>query len=370
MTPLSVGVIGCGTIAPEYFRGCKRFPIMEVVACADLNVERARQRAAEFGVSRVCSVEELLSDPAIEVVIDLTNPAAHAEVNLAILESGKHVHTEKPLAAYRVDGRATLQVAAQRGLRLSIAPDTLLGGGLQTCRNVIDEGRIGEPVAATALFGNHGNESWHPNPGFYYQPGGSPMLAMGVYYVSALAFLLGPIVRVSGSTRISFPERTVTSDSPLCGQKVPVNVPTHITGAMDFAQGAVATVVQSYDIWAHHMPLLEIHGSEGSLSVPDPNTFGGPVQLRRKDGDTWEDIPLTHDDDVGRGIGAADLVYGLVYSRPHRLSADFGYHVLDVMLAFQDSSRRGAHVQINSTFDRPLPLPVGLPPGELDGAGG
>ena len=366
MTPVPVGVIGCGTIAPQYFRGCKRFPILEVVACADLDLDRARSRAAEFGVPRACSVDELLADPAIEVVVDLTNPAAHADVNLAILEAGKHVHTEKPLAAWRGDGGATVDAAARHGRRLSVAPDTLLGGGLQTCKQVVDEGRIGEPVAATALFGNHGNESWHANPGFYYQPGGSPMLAMGVYYVSALAFLLGPITRVSGSTRISFPERTVTSESPLRGQKIPVNVPTHITGTMDFAQGAVATVVQSYDIWAHHMPLLEIHGSEGSLSVPDPNTFGGPVQLRLHDGDVWEDVPLTHDDQVRRGVGAADLVSALVHDRPHRLSAELGYHVLDVMLAFDDSSRLGAHVHIDSTFDSPEPLPRGLPPGVLD----
>ena len=170
---------------------------------------------------------------------------------------------------------------------------------------------------------------------------------------------------MSGSTRISFPERTVTSESPQRGQKIPVDVPTHITGTMDFAQGAVATVVQSYDIWAHHMPLLEIHGSEGSLSVPDPNTFGGPVRLRLEDGDAWEDVPLTHDDQVGRGVGAAELVSGLVHDRPHRLSAELGYHVLDVMLAFQDSSESDAHVPIASRFDPPAPLPAGLPPGVL-----
>ncbi|MBZ0292721.1 MAG: Gfo/Idh/MocA family oxidoreductase, partial [Anaerolineae bacterium] len=243
--------------------------------------------------------------------------------------------------------------------------DTFLGGGLQTCRKLIDEGWIGEPVATTAFMAVHGHEAWHPSPAFYYQKGGGPLFDMGPYYLTALVFLLGPIKRVGASTRTTFPQRTITSQ-PLYGTKVDVEVTTHVSGVFDFANGAVGTTIMSFDVWSHHLPRLEIYGTTGSLSVPDPNTFRGPVHVRRAGAEDWTEVPLTHSDQVGRGIGVADMAYALRTGRPHRASGQLAYHVLDVMQSFDESSESGKHVRIKSTVKRPAPLPMDLLAGQLD----
>ncbi len=358
--PMKIGIIGCGTISSQYLETIKRLKILEARACADLYLERAQARAAEFGVPRACSVEALLADPEIELVINLTIPAAHAEVALAALEAGKHVYNEKPLAISRADARRMLDLAAERGLLVGSAPDTFLGGGLQTCRKLIDDGWIGEPVAAVAAMTSHGPEDWHPDPAFIYQRGAGPMLDMGPYYLTALVSLLGPIRRVTGSARITFPERTITS-APRYGQTITVQTPTHIAGVFDFASGVVGTIITSFDVWASTLPRIEIYGTRGSLSVPDPNTFGGPVRVRRAGAPEWSETPLTHGySKNSRGIGAADMAYALRLGRPQRASGALAYHVLDLMLAFEESSEQGSHIEITSMCERPAPLPLGV----------
>jgi predicted dehydrogenase len=361
---IKVGIIGCGNISNAYFKGCAAFEILEVVACADVDMERANAKAAEHNV-KAYTVDELLADPEIDIVINLTVPAAHAEVSLAAIMAGKNVHEEKPFALTREDGQKLLAAAKEKGVRIGCAPDTFLGGGLQTCRKIIDDGWIGKPVAATAFMLGHGPEAWHPNPDFFYKVGGGPMFDMGPYYLTALVHLLGPVKRVTGSAQISFPERVATSPA-LFGHKIEVEIPTHVAGVLDFASGPVATIITSFDVWSHTLPRIEIYGSEGTLSVPDPNTFGGPIAVRRAGAKEWSEIPPSHSTEVGRGIGVADMAYAVRSGRQHRVSGDLAYHVLDLMHSFHDASTSGKHVDVASTVTRPAPLPLGLMPGRLD----
>ncbi len=366
MLPVKVGVIGCGNISGVYCEASTTFDILEIIACADLVLDRARAVAAEYQIPKACSVEELLADPEIEIVLKLTVPNAHAEVALAALEAGKHVYNEKPLATTREDGYRLLTMAQERGCLLGCAPDTFLGGGLQTCRKLIDDGWIGAPVAATAFMMCHGHENWHPDPEFYYQFGGGPMFDMGPYYLTALIHLMGPVRRVTGSARITFPERVITSQ-PKYGTRVAVEVPTHVAGVLDFVNGAVGTIVTSFDVWAARLPYIEVYGTGGTLSVPDPNGFGGPVLIRRADANEWSEVPLTHGYiRQSRGVGVADMAYALRSGRPHRASGDLAYHVLDIMQAFHQASQEGRHIELISTCHRPAPLPLGLAEGTLD----
>jgi predicted dehydrogenase len=362
---LNVGLIGCGKICGAYFKGSKPYTLLNIVACADMLPDRAAATAKEFHVPRACTVDELIADPNVDVVLNLTVPNAHAAINIAAIAAGKSVYTEKPFATNREDCVRTLAAARQRNLRVGSAPDTFLGGGLQTCIKLVRDGAIGEPVAATAFMAGHGMENWHPNPDFFFQPGGGPMLDMGPYYLTALVNLIGPVKRVTGMARATFPERTITSQ-PRYGEKIKVTTPTHITGSMEFANGALGTILTSWDVWGHHLPRIEVHGTEASLSVPDPNGFGGPVQIKRPQDKDWTDIPLTHSPDVGRGIGLADLAQGIVSGRPHRCNGELAAHVVDVLCAFAESSTAGRHIEITTTCTLPAPLPVGLNHGELD----
>lgn len=364
--PVKIGIIGCGNISGIYFKAGKTFQILDIVACADLDLERAKAKAAEHGVPKACTVSELLADPEIQIVVNLTIPNAHYSVCKAALEAGKHVHVEKPLSITREEGRELLQIAQAKGLRVGAAPDTFLGGGLQTCRKLIDDGWIGEPIGATAFMLCHGHESWHPDPEFYYKLGGGPMFDMGPYYLTALISLLGPISRVTGSTRITFPERTITS-APKYGTKVTVDTPTHIAGIMDFASGAIGTILTSFDVWASQLPNIEIYGSAGSLRVPDPNGFGGPVFVRRAGAGEWSEAPLSHGyADNSRGIGVADMAYAIRSGRPHRANGALAYHVLEAMHGFHEASEQGRHYQMQSKVERPAPLPTDLPGDALD----
>jgi predicted dehydrogenase len=329
-------------------------------------MEKAQAQAAQYAIPRACTVEELLADPEIEIVVNLTIPQAHYEVALAAVQAGKSVHSEKPLTVKRAEGKALLEAAEAKGVRVGGAPDTFLGGGIQTCRKLIDDGWIGQPIAATAFMLCHGHESWHPAPEFYYKVGGGPMFDMGPYYLTALVNLMGPVQAVSGSTRVTFPKRTITSQ-PLYGKVVDVEVPTHVVGVLDFASGAVGTIVTSFDVWSADVPRIEIYGTEGSLSVPDPNTFGGPVRVRRMGAKDWSEIPLTHGyAENSRGIGVADMAYALRSGRPHRASGALAYHVLDIMHAIHDAADAGRRVTLDSTCERPAALPVGLRHGLLD----
>jgi predicted dehydrogenase len=363
---IGVGVVGCGNISGIYLANLPQFKALDVIACADIVLERAKAKAAEFEVPNACTVDELLTSSAIDLVVNLTIPAAHGQVGLAAIGSGKSVYNEKPLAVNLDDARDLLESARNRGLRVGGAPDTFLGAGLQTCRRLIDEGVIGRPVAATAFMLCHGHEHWHPDPAFYYQVGGGPMFDMGPYYLTALMTLLGPVRRVSGSARVTFTERTISSQ-PRAGETIAVEVPTHIASVLDFEQGTIATLVTSFDVWSSEVPRLEIYGSDGSLSLPDPNTFGGPVRLRRSDETEWQESPLSHPYvDNSRGLGVADMATGLLTGRPHRASGELAFHVVEVMHAIHTSSATGRHVDIESAFDLPAPMPQSVLAGVLD----
>jgi predicted dehydrogenase len=374
---VNVGIVGCGHICPEYVEGCSRFEILEVVACADIDLDRARTTAARCGVPKACEPDELLADDEVQIVVNLTPPRSHAEISLRAIENAKHLYSEKPLGIRPEEARTILAAAAKHDLRVGCAPDTFLGGGLQTCRKLIDDGWIGVPVAAVGFVTSHGHEGWHPNVEFFYAPGGGPMLDVGPYYATALVSILGPAARVTGSARITFPERTVGA-GPRAGTTFSVETPTHIAGIVDFHSGAVATMMASFDVWATQLPYIEIYGTEGSLSVPDPDRFDGTPRIRRPGPEEslenapppgtlpWSDVPLTHRADVCRGIGVADLAYGIVYGRPHRASGELAYHVLDILSAFEAASSVDAHLEIQSSCERPAPLPLGLPPGRLD----
>ncbi|PZE21209.1 Gfo/Idh/MocA family protein [Paenibacillus xerothermodurans] len=364
---LRVGIIGCGKISGIYFTNCKTFSVLEVVACADLNVSRAKASAEEHGIPRACSVAELLADPGIDVVINLTIPAAHAQICVQALEAGKHVYVEKPLAVTREEGQHILAVAERNGLLVGSAPDTFLGGGIQTCVKLIQDGWIGTPVAASAFMIGRGHEHWHPDPEFYYAPGGGPMFDMGPYYLTALVALLGPIQRVTGSAKISYPERTITS-TPKFGNKITVETPTHIAGVMDFHSGAIGTIITSFDAFGGTLlPRIEIYGSEGTLIVPDPNTFGGPVLVRRHDAKEFSEIPLTHGyTENSRGLGVLDMAFAIHSGRRNRASGELAYHVLEAMHGFHDASQEGKHYIMQSTCETPQPMPGGLVKGMLD----
>jgi predicted dehydrogenase len=371
---VKVGVVGCGNICDVYFKNMiNRFEALDVVACSDLDAERAATKAEEYGV-RACTTDELLADPEIEIVVNLTPPVGHASVAQAAVEAGKSVYNEKPLTITRDDGRKLLDTAKANGVRVGGAPDTFLGAAPQACRKLIDDGVIGRPVAATAFMMCHGHETWHPSPEFFYKPGGGPMFDMGPYYLTALVNMLGPARRVTGSAQITFPERTITSE-PKNGTVIEVEIPTHIAGIIDFlpstgsgqGTGAVCTIITSFDVWANNLPCIEVHGTEGSLSVPDPNQFDGEVRVKRFDDEDWLDVPLTHSyAEESRGVGVADMATALRSGRPHRASGELTYHVLDIMHAFGDASQSGRHIELESTCPRPAPMPVDLPDGTLD----
>jgi predicted dehydrogenase len=363
--PVQIGLIGCGKISDAYFAGCARYDFIRIGACADLDLPRAHAKAAEHGI-RGCTVDYLLADPAIDLVVNLTVPQAHAAVNTAALRSGKHVYTEKPFALDSRDGAAVLALAREKNLLVGCAPDTFLGGGLQTARHVIDSGAIGRPVSALAFMLCRGHETWHPSPQFYYQRGGGPMFDMGPYYITALVNFLGPVTRVCGSAQSAFAERTITSQ-PLAGTKIPVETPTHVTGVMDFTSGATATIVTSFDTYPYPLPRLVIFGTEGTLEAPDPNRFDGTVRVRRGATDQFEDIPHSHTIDRGRGSGVADMARSILRrERPHRANGELAQHVLEIMEAFEKSSTTGRHVTIASTCTRPAALPVGLSANAID----
>lgn len=363
---VTVGIIGCGNISSQYIEVGQKFEILEIVACADIDQERANEQVTKYALPQVLDVEELLADQSIDLVLNITPPSAHAEIGLAAIEAGKSVYNEKPLAVNRGNARMMLNAAESQGVLIGCAPDTFMGAGLQTCRKLIDEGLIGEPVAATAFMLNHGHESWHPAPDFFYQEGGGPLFDMGPYYLTALLYLIGSVRRVTGSTRITFPERTITS-GPLVGTKIKVNTPTHIVGVLDFDTGAIGTIVTSFDVWAAEVPRIEIYGTTGTLSVPDPNTYGGPVQVHLAGANEWTQIPLTHGHaNNSRSIGVADMAYAMRSGRPHRANGELAYHVLDIMHAIHEAAQSGRHIDITSSCQRPKPLPIGMSEYELD----
>lgn len=365
MERVGIGIVGCGNISAAYLKAARAFPILDVRAVADMNAAAAEARGAEFGVP-AASVDALLADPAIEIVVNLTVPLAHVAVGLRAVAAGKHVHSEKPLGIDVAEVRRLVDAAALKGVRIGSAPDTFLGGAHQTCRRLIDESAIGQPLAGTAFFMCPGHERWHPNPGFYYLRGGGPVLDMAPYYVTDLVNLLGPVARVAAITGRARPTRTITSQ-PLAGTTVPVEVATHAAATLEFVAGAIVTMVMSFDVPRHRHRPIEIYGSEGSLAVPDPNWFGGQIEIGTAAGD-WRPAITEHAYANGnfRVIGVADMAHAIRGNRPHRASGELALHVLEVMEAVQRSSDEGRHIAIESRPERPAMLPADLMPGDLD----
>lgn len=358
MAKTRIGIIGCGNISSIYLKNLnQRFSSVTVTAVSDLVPERAKTQAEQFGVPRVLETEALLHDPDIDLVLNLTTPQGHFSVCRDALMAGKPVYVEKPLSIRYADGLALQKLADSRGLLLGAAPDTFLGAGIQTCVELIDTGVIGRPIGATAFMASHGHESWHPDPEFYYQAGGGPLLDMGPYYLTALFSLLGPAQRLTASAAISFKQRTITS-SKKYGQTIDVEVPTHVAGIIDFASGAIGTLLTSFDVWAAELPRIEIYGSKGTLSVPDPNSFGGPVRLRLAGETEFRTVDLVRPyADNSRGLGVAELARAWREGKKdHRASGDLALHVLETMHLFQQASDEGRHQFLQSRLTRPALL--------------
>src|SRR6266550_4443607 len=336
--PLRIGLIGCGAISGAYLDHSRAFPILQYTACCDIDREKATAKAMEFGIPRVLSLDQILSDPQVDVILNLTIPNAHAEISLAALNAGKHVYSEKPLGVSTAQGQRILAVAREKDLRVGCAPDTFMGAGLQTARQLIDEGTIGRPVAFTAFMMCPGHEHWHPNPAFFYESGGGPMFDMGPYYLTALLNFFGPIRRITGAASIAIPERRT-----LAGMTIDVQTPDHICGTIEFKNGVLGTIITSfatrfpqYDI---NQPIT-IYGTEGTLKVPDPNVFDGLVHLRRVNDPEFQSMPHTFNIGYGRSAGLAEMAYALRSGRPHRASAEQAYAVLEAMESFLLSSQR------------------------------
>ena len=356
MKKTNIGIVGCGAISGIYLSNLTGMfsDSLIVVGVCDLVSERAEKACTQYNIPRQYKdMYELFADPAVDIVLNLTRPYEHFDVTMAAIACGKHVYSEKPLGATLEEGEKICEAAAKQGVMVGGAPDTFLGAGIQTCRKLIDDGYIGRPVAATAFMACRGHESWHPDPAFYYQHGGGPMMDMGPYYVTALVNLLGRVQAVSGMTQKSFATRRITSQ-PHRGTIVDVEVSTHIAGQLDFACGAIGSMVMSFDVPAHNLPIIEIYGTEGTLSVPDPNGFGGPVKLFRPQQGAFLEMPLCfgHAENC-RGLGLADIADALATGRSPRAGIDLTGHVLEIMTAFDRAAQTKTHISICSAPERP-----------------
>ncbi|WP_326834256.1 Gfo/Idh/MocA family oxidoreductase [Amycolatopsis rhabdoformis] len=353
--PVGVGVIGAGVISDTYLENLTGFPDVRVLSVADLDVERAQAQAAKHGVPQGETVAALLANPGVELVVNLTTPAAHVEVGLAALDAGKSVWAEKPLALDRQTGRKLLDRAREKGLRVASAPDTVLGAGLQTARRAIDAGRIGEPRTALALFQTPGPESWHPAPEFLFQHGGGPLLDMGPYYLTELVQLFGPIRKVTGAGGRARDTRVIGS-GPRAGTEFEVTVPTTVTALVEFTRGGSAQVVLSFDSALARTGFVEVSGALGTAVLPDPNRFDGATTLHLLGAASPEELaPQGHA--ASRGTGALELARAIRAGEPERASGELAYHVLDAMLAIDESITRGQSVEVESTVEVPPALP-------------
>jgi len=367
MSKSGIGIIGCGNISAAYLRLAPQFASLEIRAVADLDNNAARYRADEFGV-RAESVAELLQADDIDIILNLTPPAAHYAVTHRILSDGKHAYSEKPLVLTLEQGQKLRKLSQANKLRVGAAPDTFLGGAHQQARAIIDQGGIGRITSGTAHVMSHGMEHWHPNPDFFYQAGAGPMLDVGPYYVTNLIQLLGPVVRVAALSSAADDVRAITSE-PRNGDIITVNTPTNIHALLEFEQGATITLTTSWDVWAHRHAPMELYGTDGSLFVPDPNFFAGELGQADKSGEVSQIAPWEHafsvlnqeDDDQGmvanyRGAGLADLVGAIDSDRPHRCSLDLALHAVDVMTSILRSGETGEFVSLATTCDRPAAL--------------
>lgn len=351
---IKVGMVGVGDISSIYLKNLTEiFKEVELVAVCDLIREKAEKAQSDYGIPKIYdTMYDLFGDTDIDVVLNLTRPYEHYEVTKEALLAGKHVYSEKPLAATLEEGRELVNIAKDKKLMLGGAPDTCLGAGIQTCRKLIEDGFIGKPLGATASMIYRGHESWHPDPEFYYKHGGGPMFDMGPYYLTALINLLGGIKSITGVTKASFTSRTITS-KPKSGQVVDVEVPTYTTGILEFDNGVIGTLFTTFDVYDTSQARLEIYGSEGTLRVPDPNTFGGPIYLLRGEEKEFKEIPLMFDyGDNSRGLGLADMAKAIETGRASRVDYEQTLHVLEAMTAFESSSKLRGAVDLETEYKR------------------
>ncbi len=365
---LGVGVIGCGNISAAYFRLAPLFRGIEMRACADINAESAKARAAEFGL-RAETVDGLLAAEDIDIIVNLTVPAAHYEVSKQILDAGKHVYSEKPFVLSVAEGLDLKKRAEKKGLRIGSAPDTFLGGAHQLARAIVDSGKLGRITSGTCHVMNHGMEHWHPNPDFFYAPGGGPILDLGPYYLANLIQLVGPVKQVAALATIPFKERTISS-KPRFGQKVLVNTPTTIHALLEFANGAAVSLNASWDVWQHGHAPMELFGDEGTIYVPDPNFFGGNVRYTQKSDPVkklpkWDHPFAVPNQQHSQGMmanyraaGLADMAIAIGEGRPHRCSMELALHAVDVMTGILKSGETGKFVAMKTTCERPAALGV------------
>jgi predicted dehydrogenase len=366
MTRTRVGLVGCGVISSTYATTLTELDFVDLVVCADLDAERSAKLAENHGIPETGSLDDVLARDDLDIVLNLTPPLAHAEVTGAAIASGTSVFSEKPLAITLAEGRVLHAAAAAVDVRFGCAPDTFLGVGLQTCRDAIDRGDIGEPIGANAFMLSPGPERWHPSPSIFYARGAGPLFDMGPYYLTALIHLLGPVARVTAAARRHRPERPILSE-PQRGELIPVEVPTHVATLLEFESGPIATLVTSFDVAASRYRHIEIYGTDATLSVPDPNTFGGPVKLRRVGDTEWNEVPLREATiPQRRGIGLADMAWAVRTGRPHRASSELALHVLDVMDRTVAAAEAGVRIDLETSCERPAPMPAGLPVNEFD----
>lgn len=360
--PLRVGLVGCGNISAQYLASLPALPNLRLVSVTDAVPAAAERVATEQGVP-ARTLDQVLAADDVDVVLNLTPPQLHAPLTVAALEAGKHVYLEKPFAVSAAEATQMLAAAQAAGRRIGSAPDTVLGIGLQTARRLIDDGQIGRPIAATAFMMSPGHEGWHPNPGFYYLRGGGPLLDMGVYYLTALVTLLGPIAEVSAMSSRLRTERRVPVDGPRAGEILPVEVDTYVAATLRHDSGVISTLIVSFDTIASRLPRIEVYGSAASLDVPDPNQFANPVGISRARTEPFAYVSdLAGYAGAGRGYGLADLARAIATDTPHRQSAELGFHVHEVMERIAEASAAGSTTQVISRCERPAPVPQGARP--------
>lgn len=358
MGKVKIAMVGVGAISGIYLENITNvFQEVEIIGVCDLVRERAENAKEKYEIEKIYdTMEDAFADPEVDMVLNLTRPYEHYEVTKGALMAGKHVYSEKPLGATFEEGKELADLAEEKQLMLGGAPDTFLGSGIQTCRKLIDDGYIGKPVGAAAFMICRGHETWHPDPEFYYKFGGGPMLDMGPYYITALVNLLGGVQSVTGVTKTSFPKRTITS-KPKAGTVIDVDVPTYITGILNFDSGAVGTIFTTFDVYYQQQARLEIYGSKGTLIVPDPNTFGGPVKLLRPEDGELKEMPLLYDyKENSRGLGVADMAKALTVGRDYRADYKQTRHVLEILTSFEKSSREGRFIRLETSYNRGLPM--------------
>lgn len=355
-SPARVGIVGCGVISRAYATNASAFGSFEIVACADLDAARAEAAAAEFSLQAL-GVDELLGSDSIEIVLNLTPPAAHAAVTRAALETGKHVYSEKPLGTTTREARELAELADSLGLRLGCAPDIFLSGAYQKARSLLDEGAIGDPLAVSAAMLSGGQETWHPDADIFFRDGAGPLLDMGPYYVTAIISLLGPVRRVAGFASTFVPERTIEI-GPRSGERFTTETPTHISSMLELDGGVTAMLVATFESPGHYASTMLVHGSKGELALPDPNGFDGQLRVRRGRRE-WESITYASRGAAdARGLGLHDMVEAIAEDRPHRANADLATHVVDVARSILDACVTGSATMIESTTERPDALPV------------